>query len=91
MTRFVDIVHTAPPGGDSSSSFVEVEDEDGRSMKLGEWVERQDGTWALRVYRHHFEVAMPEPPLERCWPDTGAPCGREGCPEACEPERRGRP
>jgi hypothetical protein len=57
-SRFVDIVHAYPPGPDSS--FVEVENEDGRGMKLGEWIERQDGVWVLRIWRHDFEAAMPE-------------------------------
>jgi hypothetical protein len=29
-------------------------------MKLGEWIERQDGVWVLRIWRHDFEAAMPE-------------------------------
>jgi hypothetical protein len=62
-SRFVDIVHAYPPGPDSS--FVEVENEDGRGMKLGEWIERQDGVWVLRIWRHDFEAAMPEQRRER--------------------------
>lgn len=54
---FVDIVHSCPPGPDSS--FVEAEREDGRGVKIGQWIERQDGTWALRIYRHNFGAAVP--------------------------------
>lgn len=28
-------------------SFIEVEDEDGKSVRVGHWVEREDGTVAL--------------------------------------------
>jgi len=31
--------------------FVEVEDDRGRSIRLGDWVERDDGLWALRIPR----------------------------------------
>jgi len=34
-----------PPG--PTSQFVEVEDERGRSVNVGEWRERQDGLWEL--------------------------------------------
>lgn len=54
--RFIDIVHSVPPGPDST--LVEVEDEDGRGMRLGEWVERQDGTWALRIHAGDIEATM---------------------------------
>jgi hypothetical protein len=29
--------------------FVEVEDDERRSIRNGEWVERDDGVWVLRV------------------------------------------
>jgi hypothetical protein len=28
---------------------VEVEDDQGRSIQYGEWVQRGDGVWALRI------------------------------------------
>jgi hypothetical protein len=51
--EFIDIVFTAPPGGpdDPSAVFVELEDDQGRSIELGEWIERDDGLWALRIPR----------------------------------------
>jgi len=45
---FVDIVFDGPPSHESRR-FVEVEDAIGRSIKFGEWVERTDGMWALRI------------------------------------------
>lgn len=44
----VDIVFDGPPGA-VSGRFVEVEDETGKSIRLGTWVERADGFWALRI------------------------------------------
>jgi len=46
---FVDIVFDGPPGPESGR-FVEVEAPDGRSISLGEWVERPDGYWVLRIH-----------------------------------------
>jgi hypothetical protein len=48
LTRQIQIVFDGPPGPDSGQ-FVEVEDEAGRSVDVGNWVERQDGYWALRI------------------------------------------
>jgi hypothetical protein len=46
--RPIDIVFDGLPGP-KAGRFVEVEDEPGRSVSAGEWVERQDGYWALRI------------------------------------------
>ena len=46
--KTVDIVFDAPPGP-TAGRFVEVEDENGASINLGEWIERDDGYWALRI------------------------------------------
>ena len=46
--KYVDIVFDGPPSHESGR-FVEVEDESGASIKFGEWVNRGDGYWALRV------------------------------------------
>lgn len=48
MTDYVDIVFDGPPHS-PAPRFVEVEDSKGRSIKFGEWVERDDGYWCLRV------------------------------------------
>ena len=39
---------TGPPGPDAPR-FVEVEDDQRRSIKYGEWVERDDDVWVLRI------------------------------------------
>lgn len=45
---YIDIVFDGPPSHESGR-FVEVESADGQSIKFGEWVERPDGFWALRI------------------------------------------
>jgi len=47
----VDVVFTAPPGGpdDPPAMFVEVEDDQGRGVGYGEWLEGGDGHWMLRI------------------------------------------
>lgn len=42
----VHIVFDGPPGPDSCR-FVEVETPEGRSISVGQWIERPDGYWAL--------------------------------------------
>jgi uncharacterized sporulation protein YeaH/YhbH (DUF444 family) len=46
--EYIDVVFDGPPSHESGR-FVEVEDTSGRSIKFGEWVQRDDGFWALRI------------------------------------------
>jgi hypothetical protein len=55
----VDIVFDGPPG--LSGRFVEVEDSSGKSITLGEWVERADGYWVLRLTAQRGEGESNEP------------------------------
>ena len=48
MTRYINIIFDGPPGHESGR-FVEVETDDGKSINAGEWFERPDGYWALRI------------------------------------------
>jgi len=48
--EFIDVVFDAPPGPESGR-FVEVEDPAGRSIRVGEWIDRGNGLWALRIPR----------------------------------------
>ncbi len=45
---YIDIVFDDGPGP-VAGRFVEVEDSSGKSISVGEWVERPDGFWALRI------------------------------------------
>ena len=44
----INIIFDGPPGP-VSGRFVEVETDDGKGIKVGEWIEREDGFWALRI------------------------------------------
>ena len=44
----INIVFDGPPSH-RSGRFVEVETDDGYSINIGEWLERPDGNWALRI------------------------------------------
>lgn len=45
---YLDIVFDGPPSHESGR-FVEVESPAGRSVNVGEWIDRGDGMWALRI------------------------------------------
>ena len=45
---FVDIVFDGPPSRESGR-FIEVENMSGASVGIGEWVDRGNGYWALRI------------------------------------------
>jgi hypothetical protein len=47
-TGELDILFDGPPGPEAGR-FVEVNDSTGKSVSLGEWIERPDGYWALRI------------------------------------------
>lgn len=44
----INVVFDGPPSHESGR-FVEVETDDGRSINAGEWSERPDGLWSLRI------------------------------------------
>lgn len=46
--QYIDVVFDGPPGPESGR-FVEVEDQSGASVSVGEWIERDDGYWVLRM------------------------------------------
>ena len=41
--------------GLSSGRFIEVEDASGRSIRFGQWIQRSDGRWLLRLTPGDFE------------------------------------
>jgi len=50
----INIIFDGPPGPEAGR-FVEVEDDNGKSISVGEWKERDDGLWALAL-----ELAEPK-------------------------------
>lgn len=48
MSEHIDIVFDGPPSAESGR-FVEVENAHGQSIRAGEWIDRGDGYWALRI------------------------------------------
>jgi hypothetical protein len=48
MGGYIDIVFDGPPSM-PAPRFVEVENDEGESIKVGEWIERPDGLWVLRI------------------------------------------
>ncbi len=52
----INIVFDGPPAPEGGR-FVEVETDDGHSISIGQWLERSDGYWALRI----VNVAVPSP------------------------------
>ncbi|MCI2959519.1 hypothetical protein MN032_17680 [Agromyces atrinae] len=47
---YIEIVFDGPPAHESGR-FVEVENPEGASIRVGEWIEREDGFWVLRILR----------------------------------------
>jgi len=48
MPEHIHIVFDGPPG-EQSGRLVEVEDDSGRSIQVGNWRERSDGLWELVI------------------------------------------
>jgi hypothetical protein len=44
----INIIFDGPPGPEGPR-FIEVETDDGRSIRVGEWQQRKDGNWGLRI------------------------------------------
>jgi hypothetical protein len=54
MADHVDIVFDGPPDPEGNR-FIEVEDANGKSIAFGEWIERKDGRWVLRIIAPDFQ------------------------------------
>ena len=48
----INVIFSDRPGPENGR-FVKVETDDGRSIRVGEWQQRKDGNWGLRI------VALP--------------------------------
>jgi hypothetical protein len=49
---YIDIVFDGPPSHEAPR-FVEVENSAGASINVGEWLQRPDGYWVLRLTLFH--------------------------------------
>lgn len=45
---YIDIVFDGPPSHESGR-FVEVNDNTGRSILIGQWIDHGNGLWSLRI------------------------------------------
>ena len=73
MADHVDIVFDGPPGPEGNR-FIEVEDANGKSIAFGEWIERKDGRWVLRITaadlqkpRRAVDIAKVQAALDPGW------------------------
>ena len=57
------VVFDGPPGPESGR-FIEIEKEDGLSVKAGEWEELEDGRWALWLRVIDEDMPVAEEPVE---------------------------
>jgi len=48
LTKAINIIFDGPPSH-VSGRFVEVETDDGHGIDVGEWIEHDNGNWALRI------------------------------------------
>ena len=48
MTKAINIIFDGPPSHEAGR-FVEVETDEGTSIHVGEWIDKGDGFWALRI------------------------------------------
>ncbi len=48
MSKYIDIVFDGPPSM-PAPRFVEVENDKGEGISVGEWIKRPDGYWVLRL------------------------------------------
>lgn len=71
-TKYVDVVFDGPPSHESGR-FIELENDQGCSIRYGEWVHRADGYWVLRLpvhdgmydvqaFQQKFSIPMPYTP-----------------------------
>jgi len=61
LPKHIDIVFDGPPGPEAGR-FVEIENDKGESISLGDWRKREDGYWVLRFTPRHPIPALPAKP-----------------------------
>jgi hypothetical protein len=55
--QYIDIIFDGPPGP-RGGRLIDMEDADGKSIRIGDWMQRPDGRWALRITRPTFNAAV---------------------------------
>lgn len=70
MSERIAIVFSGPPSA-QSPEFIEVEDGDGNSITLGDWMPRADGYWELQL-----EVPQPKVQFATCAVGVFGPLGQ---------------
>lgn len=65
--EYIDIVFDGPPSHESGR-FIEVNNPAGASISVGEWIEREDGRWMLRVPDYRAEVERLRMDHSAMWP-----------------------
>lgn len=53
----IDIVFSGPPSR-QAPEFIEVENEERKSISFGEWMQRDDGYWVLRIPRDENSATL---------------------------------
>ena len=48
MNKAINVIFDGPPAP-RAGRFIEVETDNGKSINAGEWIERPDGYWSLRI------------------------------------------
>lgn len=61
----INVVFDGPPGP-VAGRFVEVETDDGNGIGIGEWVDRGDGMWSLRIEATALAQPAPDLPVTLC-------------------------
>lgn len=64
MKQAINIIFDGPPSHESGR-FVEVETDDGKSINTGEWIEKRDGLWVLRITSLPEATTQPSDPADK--------------------------
>lgn len=56
-SAYIDVVFDGPPDH-QAGRFVEVEDATGKSIRAGQWIQRTDGYWTLRIAKPQINAEL---------------------------------
>lgn len=91
LPKHIDFVFDGPPGPEAGR-FVEVEDDKGASIRIGEWVQRDGGHWALRINPRNIlsadeivaAIDPTAPTCDRCGAKVHDPCATDEAQATCQ-------